>query len=310
MLAAIPARLRSPAAARRPSAGVRCSPARVRRWRCSARRRRRTLQRARGTSWHADEVDGVPASLDPSRWQIDAKQFKEYDRSRAVLFDTRVGSYLPARARYIQAALHREGDPRHLRRRDAHAPAAPPDAVRAGARRERPRRQAARDRPRDVLPPAPAGARRVRLGGGADGGGSFSELKKRVKWRKTWGYDINQYAKIFSYARQNGIRLVGLNVPYGMVQMVSNFGCGSCPTSSAGARAHLSARTFSRRAILRRSPTHVLSQVPARDGPHEREALRTLRARDALLRCPFHHRRRRRRRRRRGPGGDDEGPAV
>ena len=149
------------------------------------------------------------------------------------------------------------------------------------------------------------------FGGGADGGGSFSELKKRVKWRKTWGYDINQYAKIFSYARQNGIRLVGLNVPYGMVQMVSNFGLRKLPDELRGcARAILSARTFSRRAILRRSPTHVLSQVPARDGPHEREALRTLRARDALLRCPFHHRRRRRRRRRRGPGGDDEGPAV
>ena len=109
------------------------------------------------------------------------------------------------------------------------------------------------------------------FGGGADGGGSFSELKKRVKWRKTWGYDINQYAKIFSYARQNGIRLVGLNVPYGMVQMVSNFGLRKLPDELRGcARAIPTARNSLGAqfcAQLSNALPPTFSQVPARNGP-------------------------------------------
>ena len=198
----------------------------------------------RGTSWYADEVDGVPASLDPSRWQIDAKQFKEYDRSRAVLFDTRVGSYLPAApARYIQAALHRDGDPRVIFAGETHTHPLHHlmqyELVRGVNDLDgKPLAIGLEMCYRQHQPALDAFV----FGGGADGGGSFSELKKRVKWRKTWGYDINQYAKIFSYARQNGIRLVGLNVPYGMVQMVSNFGLRKLPDELRGcARAILRA---------------------------------------------------------------------
>ena len=201
----------------------------------------------RGTSWYADEVDGVPASLDPSRWQIDAKQFKEYDRSRAVLFDTRVGSYLPAApARYIQAALHRDGDPRVIFAGETHTHPLHHlmqyELVRGVNDLDgKPLAIGLEMCYRQHQPALDAFV----FGGGADGGGSFAELKKRVKWRKTWGYDINQYAKIFSYARQNGIRLVGLNVPYGMVQMVSNFGLRKLPDELRGCAAQ-----FSRRAIL------------------------------------------------------------
>ena len=199
----------------------------------------------RGTSWYADEVDGVPASLDPSRWQIDARQFKEYDRSRAVLFDTRVGSYLPAApARYIQAALHRDGDPRVIFAGETHTHPLHHlmqyELVRGVNDLDgKPLAIGLEMCYRQHQPALDAFV----FGGAADGGGSFSELKKRVKWRKTWGYDINQYAKIFSYARQNGIRLVGLNVPYGMVQMVSNFGLRKLPDELRGcAGAILSAR--------------------------------------------------------------------
>ena len=238
----------------------------------------------------ASAADGVPASLDlpasldPSRWQIDAKQFKEYDRSRAVLFDTRVGSYLPAApARYIQAALHRDGDPRVIFAGETHTHPLHHlmqyELVRGVNDLDgKPLAIGLEMCYRQHQPALDAFV----FGGGADGGGSFSELKKRVKWRKTWGYDINQYAKIFSYARQNGIRLVGLNVPYGMVQMVSNFGLRKLPDELRGCvGAILSARnSLGAQFSARNSPTPscpTSSQVPARDGPLEREALCPLR---------------------------------
>ena len=60
--------------------------------------------------------------------------------------------------------------------------------------------------------------------------GSFSALKRRTRWRATWGYDFNQYSKILAYARQHQIRLVGLNVPFGMVNAVANYGLDALPS--------------------------------------------------------------------------------
>ena len=49
-------------------------------------------------------------------------------------------------------------------------------------------------------------------------------LKRETNWGTTWGYDLNYYSKIFSFAALNKIRLIGLNVPYQVVQLVSSSG--------------------------------------------------------------------------------------
>lgn len=57
----------------------------------------------------------------------------------------------------------------------------------------------------------------------------FGILKRQTRWDATWGYDLNQYAKIFNYACRKGIRLVGLNVPYPVVRLVSSLGIAQLP---------------------------------------------------------------------------------
>ena len=57
----------------------------------------------------------------------------------------------------------------------------------------------------------------------------FGTLKASTKWDSTWGYDLNYYAKIFNYACVHGIRLVGLNVPYPVIKLVSNYGLANLP---------------------------------------------------------------------------------
>jgi uncharacterized iron-regulated protein len=60
---------------------------------------------------------------------------------------------------------------------------------------------------------------------------NFGKLKKDVDWDDAWGYDLNYYAKIFNYAAQNKIRLVGLNVPYAVAKYVGAKGFDALPTS-------------------------------------------------------------------------------
>lgn len=57
----------------------------------------------------------------------------------------------------------------------------------------------------------------------------FATLKRQTRWDATWGYDLNQYAKIFNFACQKGIRLIGLNVPYPVVRLVSSLGISNLP---------------------------------------------------------------------------------
>jgi uncharacterized iron-regulated protein len=54
-------------------------------------------------------------------------------------------------------------------------------------------------------------------------------LKKDTDWDKSWGYDLNFYAKIFNYASTHGIRLVGLNVPYQVAALVGEQGLDNVP---------------------------------------------------------------------------------
>lgn len=51
--------------------------------------------------------------------------------------------------------------------------------------------------------------------------GDLRLLKDETQWDKTWGFDFNQYAKVFRYAREQGIRLVGLNAPSSLLYLVN-----------------------------------------------------------------------------------------
>lgn len=51
--------------------------------------------------------------------------------------------------------------------------------------------------------------------------GDMRVLKVETQWDQTWGFDFNQYAKIFRYARENGIRLVGLNAPQSLLHLIN-----------------------------------------------------------------------------------------
>jgi len=59
------------------------------------------------------------------------------------------------------------------------------------------------------------------------GGGSLAKLSERTQWDATWGFPIELYADLFNFAHQKKIRLCGLNVPYPVVQMVSQQGIGN-----------------------------------------------------------------------------------
>ena len=54
-------------------------------------------------------------------------------------------------------------------------------------------------------------------------------LKKETKWDETWGYDLNYYAKIFKFAAQQQIRLIGLNVPVQIAHYVGTEGYDQLP---------------------------------------------------------------------------------
>ncbi|CAN0444377.1 unnamed protein product, partial [Discosporangium mesarthrocarpum] len=59
--------------------------------------------------------------------------------------------------------------------------------------------------------------------------GSLKLLKLETQWDQTWGFDFNQYAKIFRFAQENGIKLVGLNAPNPLTYLVSKVGLDGLP---------------------------------------------------------------------------------
>ena len=58
-------------------------------------------------------------------------------------------------------------------------------------------------------------------------------LAKRTAWKRTWGYDLNNYAKVLAYARKERIRVVGLNAPYQLVATVGQVGVHGLPRELA-----------------------------------------------------------------------------
>jgi len=59
----------------------------------------------------------------------------------------------------------------------------------------------------------------------------LGKLKRETNWKQAWGYDLNYYAKILRYASTKKIRLLGLNCPYPVVQLVGSAGFDSLPAS-------------------------------------------------------------------------------
>merc|ERR1719486_221626 len=65
------------------------------------------------------------------------------------------------------------------------------------------------------------------------GDGSLENLFARTKWNETWGYPLSNYAKIFSFARREKIRLLGLNCPRELVSLVGKHGIAGLPADFA-----------------------------------------------------------------------------
>jgi uncharacterized iron-regulated protein len=61
------------------------------------------------------------------------------------------------------------------------------------------------------------------------GDGSLEKLYASTKWNQTWGYPLSNYAKIFCYARNEKIRLLGLNCPQELYSMVGKHGVEALP---------------------------------------------------------------------------------
>jgi uncharacterized iron-regulated protein len=49
-------------------------------------------------------------------------------------------------------------------------------------------------------------------------------LLERVEWRERWGFDFAMYRPLFEYAREHGLRIVGLNAPTELTRAVSRGG--------------------------------------------------------------------------------------
>ena len=62
------------------------------------------------------------------------------------------------------------------------------------------------------------------FGGPERGGGDIEVLARRTAWERTWGYPVELYAPILAYAREQKLRLVGLNAPYQVVEAVAKVG--------------------------------------------------------------------------------------
>lgn len=66
-------------------------------------------------------------------------------------------------------------------------------------------------------------------GDASRGGGDLDLLAQRTNWLRSWGYPIELYTPILSFARERRLRLCGLNAPYAVVDAVSRVGLEGLP---------------------------------------------------------------------------------
>ena len=175
----------------------------------------------------AATAEALPQQQRLSREPLDNSQWYTYSKSRSVLFDTRAKSFVPADPqRHLRQALERSsGTPKVIFAGEEHAHpmhhAMQLEVIKAARSLD--------DSPLCIGLEMFYRQHQPALDAFVYGDGSFDKLRKRTQWSSTWGYDLNYYAKILSYARREKIRLVGLNVPYRLVAMVASSGLESLP---------------------------------------------------------------------------------
>lgn len=54
--------------------------------------------------------------------------------------------------------------------------------------------------------------------------GSFDRLKKETNYDAVWGFDFNYYSKLLAYCATHNIKIIGLNVPNQITQMIATTG--------------------------------------------------------------------------------------
>lgn len=176
--------------------------------------------------------------LDSSVTIVDSSQ--EYDRARSVLYDTRSGSFLPPEPRrFVGTALQRCCTGSQC---EAAGQGGEARVIFAAEDHQNPLHHmmqleiikavdALDDRPLAIGLEMFYRQHQPALDQFVFHDGDFKALKRRTRWASTWGYDFNQYAKILAYARRHQIQLVGLNVPFGLVNAVANTGLDGLPAN-------------------------------------------------------------------------------
>jgi len=65
------------------------------------------------------------------------------------------------------------------------------------------------------------------------GDGTLQSLREDTKWDTTWGHKLSYYAKLLQYCKYHKIRIIGLNIPVPVVQVVRRIGLNSLPQELA-----------------------------------------------------------------------------
>ena len=165
---------------------------------------------------------------------MDREQFSSYAKRRSILYDTRAGSFIsPDPRAHILSALQRSAVDGVL-----------PRVIFAGEEHTHPLHHAMQyelikavneidDQPLMIGLEMCWRQHQRALDAFVFGDGSFEMLAKRTAWKRTWGYDLNNYAKVLAYARKERIRVVGLNAPYQLVATVGQVGVHGLPRELA-----------------------------------------------------------------------------
>lgn len=148
-------------------------------------------------------------------------------RPNEVIFDTKIGSYLPPRR--VQALLEHINGSRFNR------------VVAVGETHTNPRcgkleldviRSLARlDDGRKLIVGFECFYRQHNpvLARFVNGNISMGKMLKDTNWDKTWGFDVKQWIDIFRFCRIHHIPMVGLNIPSGFVDLVAKEGLDGLP---------------------------------------------------------------------------------
>ena len=217
---------------------------------------------------------------------MDREQFSSYAKRRSILYDTRAGSFIsPDPRAHILSALQRSAVDGVL-----------PRVIFAGEEHTHPLHHAMQyelikavneidDQPLMIGLEMCWRQHQRALDAFVFGDGSFEMLAKRTAWKRTWGYDLNNYAKVLAYARKERIRVVGLNAPYQLVATVGQVGVHGLPRELA---AFLPEMDLSNEAHYRRFAERLAElggAAPGSSSSGSPEAIRGNQRQSAVLQC-------------------------